>query len=79
MLVSGVRQSNSVICNIYLYSFSDFFSIIGYYKILSVVLCAVKKILVFYGLTVSGCVFLYAHVLRFGHVLLTVSVSALFT
>ena len=59
--------------------FQIFFSIIGYYKILSVVLCAVKKILVFYGLTVSGCVFLYAHVLRFGHVLLTVSVSALFT
>ena len=34
MLVSGVQQSDSVIP---IYFFSSFFSLIGYYKILSVV------------------------------------------
>ena len=40
---SGVRQSDSYICmNIYTYLFSDFFSIIDYYKMLNIVPCAVR-------------------------------------
>ena len=46
MLVSGVQQSDSVICisiylSIYLFFFR-FFSIIGYYKILNIVPCAIQ-------------------------------------
>ena len=49
MLVSGVQQSDSVIYTyIYVYSFSDFFSLIDYYKILSRVLCAIQQVLVVY-------------------------------
>ena len=39
MLVSDVQQSDSNI-HIYAYSFLQFFSVIGYYKILSIVPCA---------------------------------------
>ena len=42
MLVSGVQQSDSVIhIGVYIYIFR-FFSIIGYYKILNIVPCAVQ-------------------------------------
>ena len=40
LLVSGIQQSDSVI-HIYL-SFIRFFSIIGYYKILNIVPCAIQ-------------------------------------
>ena len=41
VLVSGVQQSDSII-HIYLYIVLRFFSIIGYYKILSTVPCATQ-------------------------------------
>ena len=42
VLVSGVQQSDLVLFMF----FFRFFSIIGYYKILSIVLCAIQLILV---------------------------------
>ena len=48
VLVSSVQQSDSVI-HMYIYIFSfRFFSLIGYYKILSVVPCAIQWVLVGY-------------------------------
>ena len=48
MLVSGVQHSDSVIyISIYI-SFFRFFSLIGYYKILSIVPCAIQQVLVVY-------------------------------
>ena len=48
VLVSGVKHSDSVIY-IYIYIFLfRFFSLIGYYKILSIVPCAIQYILVGY-------------------------------
>ena len=47
VLVSGVQQSDSII-HLYMYIlfFFTFSSIIGYYKILSIVLCATQQVLV---------------------------------
>ena len=48
VLVSGVQQNDSVI-HMYTYLFFfRFFSIIGYYKILNVVPCALQSVLVVY-------------------------------
>ena len=56
MLVSGIQQSDShiyirVYIYIYIYAyifFFRFFSIIGYYKILNIVPCAIQQVLVVY-------------------------------
>ena len=42
--VSGIQQSDSIIhiYMVYVYSFSDSFSIIGYYKVLNLVPCAIQ-------------------------------------
>ena len=54
VLISAVQQSDSVV---YAYiSFFRFFSLIGYYKILSIVPCAIQKILVIHFLYSSMCV-----------------------
>ena len=50
VLISGIQQSDSVIHTyIYIYIFFfRFFSIIGYYKILSIVPCAIQLVIVGY-------------------------------
>ena len=48
MLVSNVQQSNSVIHIHTHIFFFRFFYIIGYYKILSIVPCAIQYVLVVY-------------------------------
>ena len=46
LLLSDVQQNdpNTYVC---IYSFSDFFSIIGYYKIVNIVPCAIQVLLVY--------------------------------
>ena len=48
VLVSGVQHSDSVICTHTCLFFSRFFSIIGYYRVLSRVPCAIQQVLVDY-------------------------------
>ena len=59
MLVSGVQQSDSdSYTYIYIYIFfSRFFSLIHYYKILSIVPCAIEWVLVVY--LVFICLFVF--------------------
>ena len=43
VIVSGAQQSDSVILNIYIYIYMfRFFSLVGYYKILTIVPCAIQ-------------------------------------
>ena len=61
VLVSSVQQNDSVI-HIYVASqlarfFFRFFSIIGYYKILSIVSCAIQQVLYVYLFYIQQCVY----------------------
>ena len=57
VLVSGVQQSDSVIhIHLYLFFFR-FFSIIGCYKILSIVPCAIQQVLIGYLFYIQQCVY----------------------
>ena len=49
-MYSKVIQLYMCVCEsiLYLYSFSDYFSILGYYKILHIILCAIQQVLVVY-------------------------------
>ena len=55
MLVSAVQQSDSAI-HTYISIFFRFFSLIGYYKILSIVPCAIQWVLVVYLFYIQYCV-----------------------
>ena len=56
VLVSGVQQSDSVIHECIYIFFFRFFSIIGYYKILRTVPCALQQVLVVYLFYIQSCV-----------------------
>ena len=57
VLVSGVQQSDSV-THTHIPIFFRFFSLIGYYKILSIVACAIQQILVGYLFYIQQCVYM---------------------
>ena len=54
VLISGVQHSDSVL-HVCVYSF--FFSLIGYYKTLSTVSCAIQQVLVGYLFYIVQCVY----------------------
>ena len=56
VLVSGVQQTDSYI---------RFFSLIGYYKILSVVPCAIPYIFIGYSFYIQQCAYVNAKLLRY--------------
>ena len=59
VLVSGVQQSDPVLymyAYVYIYIFFRFFSIVGYYKILKIVLCTIEQVLVVYLFYIWQCV-----------------------